>query len=113
MIPEQAVSLRIYFGEQDQYEHKPLYEVLVMEARKMHMAGATVYRSPLGFGHSSLVHSSKILRLSEDLPLVIEMIDGKESIDNFLKQVDSILSETPGLLITRQDVTAKHYGTQI
>lgn len=109
-IPKKAVSLRIFLGEQDQYNCKPLYEVIVLKAREMHLAGATVFRSPLGFGHSSLLHTSKILRLSEDLPMVIEIIDSKEKIDNFMHEIAPMTSSGAGLLITLQNVDILHYG---
>jgi hypothetical protein len=109
-IPKKAVSLRIFLGEQDQYHGKPLYEVIVLKAREMHLAGATVFRSPLGFGHSSLLRTSKILRLSEDLPMVIEIIDSKEKIDNFMREIEPMTSSGAGLLITLQNIDILHYG---
>jgi uncharacterized protein len=109
-ISDKAVSLRIFLGEQDKYSGKPLYEVIVLKAREMHLAGATVFRSPLGFGHSSLLHTSKILRLSEDLPMVIEIIDSKEKIDNFLNEIKPMTSSGAGLLITLQNIDVLHYG---
>ena len=109
-IPGKAVSLRIFLGEQDQYHDKPLYEVIVLKAREMHLAGATVFRSPLGFGHSSLLHTSKILRLSEDLPIVIELIDAKEKINNFLNEIEPMTASGAGLLITLQEIDILHYG---
>lgn len=109
-IPDKAVSLRIFLGEQDQYHSKPLYEVIVLKARERHLAGATVFRSPLGFGHSSLLHTSKILRLSEDLPMVIEIIDSKEKIDNFMNEIEPMTSSGAGLLITLQNIDILHYG---
>ena len=72
-IPRQALLLRIFIGEDDQFEGSPLHEAIVLKARELHLAGATVLRGPMGFGASSRLHTSKILRLSEDLPLVIEI----------------------------------------
>ena len=74
-VPHDAVLLRIFFGEDDKLGHLPLYEAIVLKAREMHLAGATVLRGPMGFGKSSRLHTAKILRLSMDLPLVIEIID--------------------------------------
>ncbi len=110
-IPDKAVSLRIFLGEQDQYQGKPLYEVIVLKAREMNLAGATVFRSPLGFGHSSLLHTSKILRLSEDLPMVIEIIDAKERIDDLLNKIEPMTSSGAGL-VTLQEVNVVHYGVK-
>ena len=83
-IPNQAVALRIFIGESDHFDGKPLYEAIVMKARELHLAGATVLRGPMGFGKSSRLHTSKILRLSEDLPLLIEIVDSEDSINAFL-----------------------------
>ena len=74
-IPKEAVLLRIFIGEDDKHEGKPLYEAIVLKARALHLAGATVLRGPMGFGHSSHLHTAKILRLSEHLPLLIEIVD--------------------------------------
>jgi uncharacterized protein len=74
-LPKQAVLLRIFTGENERYNDRPLYEAVVMKAREMQLAGATVLRGPMGFGKSSLIHTDKILRLSMDLPLVIEIVD--------------------------------------
>ena len=83
-IPHEAVLLRIFIGESDRWEHKPLYEAIVLKAREVHLAGATVLRGPMGFGKSSRLHTAKILRLSMDLPLVIEIVDSEEKINAFL-----------------------------
>ena len=91
-VPRNAVLLRIFIGEDDRYEHKPLYEAIVMKARQEHLAGATVLRGPMGFGHSSRLHTAKILRLSEDLPLVIEIVDSEEHIEAFLPKLDAMIS---------------------
>jgi uncharacterized protein len=74
-IPNEALLLRIFIGESDRWQHKPLYEAIVLKAREMHLAGATVLRGPMGFGKASRLHTAKILRLSMDLPLVIEIVD--------------------------------------
>src|SRR5256886_3952770 len=90
-IPHQAVLLRIFIGESDRWEHKPLYEAIVLKAREMHLAGATLLRGPMGFGKSSRLHTAKILRLSMDLPLVIEIVDGEERINAFLPELDKMI----------------------
>ncbi len=107
-VPREAVLLRIFLGEDDRYDHKPLYEAIVLEARKMGMRGATVFRGPMGFGHSSRLHTTKVLRLSEDLPLVIEIVDSQERIDIFLPVLDSMMGSG---LVTMEKVTVLQYGT--
>jgi hypothetical protein len=92
-IPEDGYLLRIFIGESDKWHGKPLYEAIVMKAREIHMAGATVLRGPMGFGANSHLHTSKILRLSEDLPLVIEMVDSKEKIDSLMPFIDEMVQE--------------------
>jgi len=87
-LPSEAQLLRIFIGEADKWQGKPLYEVIVLEARRRGMAGATVLRGCLGFGAESHLHSAKILRLSEDLPLVIEIVDTPESISAFLPDLN-------------------------
>ena len=77
-LPEDAVLLRIFIGESDRYQHRPLYEAIVLKARELQLAGATVLRGPMGFGKSSHLHTAKILRLSMDLPMVIEIVDTEE-----------------------------------
>ena len=105
-IPKDSVLLRIFIGEADRFEHKPLYEVIVTKAREAHLAGATVLRGPMGFGKSSRLHTAKILRLSMDLPLVIEIVDSEEKIQNFLPTLDRMMS---GGLVTMQKVQVIHY----
>jgi uncharacterized protein len=106
-IPRDAVLLRIFFGEDDKFEHLPLYEAIVLKAREMHLAGATVLRGPAGFGHSSRIHTTKILRLSQDLPMVVEVVDSQEKIDSFLPVLDKMM--TSGL-ITIEKVQVLQYG---
>jgi len=108
-IPKQAVLLRIFFGEDDKFGNSPLHEAIVLKARELHLAGATVLRGPMGFGASSRLHTTKILRLSEDLPLVIEIVDSEEKIDDFLPVLDGMM--TSGL-ITLEKVQVLHYGTK-
>jgi PII-like signaling protein len=106
-IPQEAVLLRILIGENDRWEHHPLYEAIVLKAREMHLGGATVLRGPMGFGHSSRLHTTKILRLSEDLPLVIEIVDSEERINGFLPALDSMMGSG---LITMEKVRVLRYG---
>ena len=105
-IPSEAVLLRIFIGESDRADHKPLYEAIVLKAREMHLAGATVLRGPMGFGKSSRVHTSKIIRLSMDLPLVIEIVDSEEKINEFLPVLDGMIG---GGLVTLEKVKVVHY----
>src|ERR1700746_3976288 len=90
-LPHDALLLRIFIGESDRWQHRPLYEAIVLKARDMHLAGATVLRGPLGFGHSSRLHTSKILRLSEDLPMVVEIVDTEAKINGFLPVLDGMI----------------------
>jgi PII-like signaling protein len=108
-IPKQAVLLRIFIGEDDRSDGSPLYEAIVLKAREQHLAGATVLRGPMGFGASSRLHTTKILRLSEDLPLVIEIVDGEEKINAFLPMLDGIM--TSGL-VTLEKVQVLQYGAK-
>src|SRR5215471_5920822 len=110
-IPREAILLRIFVGEDDKFEHRPLYEAIVLKAREMHLAGATVLRGPMGYGHSSRLHTTKILRLSQDLPLVIEMVDSQEKIDDFLRVLDQMMSSGSGL-ITLEKVQVLQYGSK-
>lgn len=107
--PRTAVLLRIFLGEDDRHDHKPLYEAIVLKAREMHLAGATVLRGPMGFGPSSRLHTAKILRLSEDLPIVIEIVDSEEKISQFLPVVDGMMQ---GGLITTEKVQVVHCRAQ-
>ena len=105
-IPHEAVLLRIFIGESDRWEHKPLYEAIVLKARELHLAGATVLRGPMGFGKSSRLHTAKILRLSMDLPLVIEIVDSEENINAFLPELDKMIG---GGLVTIEKVKVIEY----
>jgi len=106
-IPKQALLLRIFIGEDDKFKGSPLYEAIVTRAREMHLAGATVLRGPMGFGASSRLHTTKILRLSEDLPLVIEIVDSEEKINDFLPVLDRMMSSG---LVTLEKVQVLQYG---
>jgi PII-like signaling protein len=105
-IPTDAVLLRIFLGESDRWEHKPLYEAIVLKARELHLAGATVLRGPMGFGKSSRLHTAKILRLSFDLPIVIEIADAEEKINSFLPVLDKMMK---GGLVTVEKVRVIDY----
>jgi PII-like signaling protein len=106
-IPRDAVLLRIFFGEDDRFDHKPLHEAIVLKAREMHLGGATVLRGHVGFGHSSVLHTTKILRLSQDLPVVVEIVDSQDKIDAFLPVLDGMM--TSGL-VTIEKVQVLQYG---
>jgi uncharacterized protein len=106
-IPRQALLLRVFIGEDDRFAGSPLCEAIVLKARELHLAGATVLRGPMGFGASSRLHTTKILRLSEDLPLVIEIVDSEEKINGFLPTLDQMM--TSGL-ITLEKVQVLQYG---
>jgi len=108
-VPRNAVLLRIFVGENDRHKHRPLYEAIVLKAREMGLAGATVLRGPMGFGHSSHLHTSKILRLSEDLPLVIELVDDEDKINGFLSVLDGMMGSG---LVTMEKVQVLQYGKQ-
>ena len=100
-IRKNATLLRIFIGDRDKTGHIPVYETIVLKARQMQLAGATVFKGIMGFGHSSRVHSSKILRLSEDLPIIIEIVDNEEKIKDFLPILDTLLEESnAGALVT-------------
>lgn len=104
---EQAVLLRIFIGESDEYRGRPLHEALVLKAREMGLAGATVLRGPMGFGRSSHLHTAKILRLSEDLPVVLELVDSPDKIDDFIRATEEMLGSS---LVTTEKVSVVRYG---
>lgn len=106
-LPRNAKLLRIFIGEDAKFEDKPLYEAVVLKARALHLAGATVLRGAVGFGHSSRLHTTKILALSQDLPLVIEIVDTQEKIDAFLPVLDAMM---PSGLVTLEQVQVLQYG---
>ena len=105
-LPHEAMLLRIFIGESDRWHHQPLYEAIVLKARELHLAGATVLRGPMGFGKSSRLHTAKILRLSMDLPLVIEIVDAEEKIQAFLPVLDEMMK---GGLVTLERVRVIDY----
>jgi hypothetical protein len=112
-LPQEAMLLRIFIGESDRCRHQPLYEAIVLKAREMHMAGATVLRGAMGYGKSSRLHTSKILRLSFDLPVIIEIVDSEENINKFLPVIDEMMKgglitlETARVIDYRADETPK------
>ena len=108
-IPEDAVLLRIFIGESDRHRRPTLYEAIVRKAREMQMAGATVLRGPMGFGKSSHLHTAKILRLSMDLPIVIEIVDSEEKVNEFLPALDEIMG---GGLVTLERAKVIRYQDQ-
>jgi PII-like signaling protein len=93
VLPEEGYLLRIFIGESDKHEGKLLYEWLVLKAREMGLAGATVLRGMVGFGAHSRLHTFKIERLSEDLPIIVELVDSKEKLEKFLAIIDTIIQE--------------------
>ena len=99
--PADAVLMRIWIGENDRYGHRPLYEAIVLRARELHLAGATVLRGPMGYGASSRLHTAKILQLSMDLPMLVEIVDSAEKIEAFLPEADAMMD---GGLITLEKV---------
>ncbi|HEX5452493.1 MAG TPA: DUF190 domain-containing protein [Stellaceae bacterium] len=107
-MPKDAILLRIFLGEDDHHGHQPLYEAIVLKARELQLAGATVLRGPMGFGHSSRLHTAKILRLSEDLPFIVEIVDSEPKINTFLPVLDGMMSSG---LVTIERVQVLQYGT--
>ncbi len=105
-LPEDAMLLRIFIGESDRWNHQPLYEAIVLKARELHLAGATVLRGPMGFGATSRIHTAKILRLSMDLPMVIEIVDSEEKVNAFLPALDDMIG---GGLVTLENVRVIRY----
>ena len=106
-VPREAVLLRIFIGETDRIKGRPLYEAIVLKAREAGLAGATVLRGPMSFGKSSTLHTAKVLRLSEDLPIVIEIVDTQEKIDAFLPVLDPMMGSG---LVTLERVQVLQYG---
>ena len=109
-LPEYAELLRVFIGDSDKYHGKPLYEAIVAAAREHHLAGATVLRGYLGYGAHSRIHTAKILRLSEDLPIVVEIVDAPEKIDDLLPILDAMMAE--GMVTVEQVkvVTYRHHA---
>ncbi len=105
-LPEEGMLLRIFIGESDNYKGKALYEHIVVKAREMNLAGATVTRGIMGFGADSRMHTAKLLRLSEDLPVVIELVDTEENLNKLLVHLDEVVEEG---LITLEKVRVVKY----
>jgi uncharacterized protein len=106
-LPHDSLLLRIFIGESDRHGHLPLYEAIVLKARELKLAGATVLRSPMGFGACSHLHTTKILRLSDDLPMIIEIVDAEDRINAFLPVLDGMMG---GGLVTLEKVRVIHYS---
>jgi PII-like signaling protein len=105
-LPENGKLLRIFIGESDRWHHQPLYEAIVLKARELGLAGATVLRGPMGYGANSRLHTAKILRLSEDLPIIIEIVDSEEKVNLLLPQLDEMITDG---LVTLEDVRVLKY----
>src|ERR1700736_6439860 len=108
-VPKDAVLLRIFFGEEDRFEGNPLHKAIVRKAREMHLAGATVLRGPMGYGHSSRLHTAKVLRLSFDLPIVFEIVDTEVKINEYLPILDGMMASG---LVTLEKVKVLQYGPE-
>jgi PII-like signaling protein len=106
-LPEDAALLRIFVGEADRHGGRPLYEAIVLEARSRGLAGATVLRGMLGFGVSSRLHTTKVLRLSDDLPIVIEIVDREDALERLLPWLDEVVADG---LVTLERVRVKRYA---
>lgn len=109
-LPSEASLLRIFIGESDKVDGKPLSEVIVEMARERGLAGATVLRGFLGFGANSRIHTTKVLRLSEDLPVVVEIVDSEENINSFLPELDSLIGEGLVTLEKVRIIAYRHNG---
>jgi PII-like signaling protein len=105
-LPEEGMLLRIFIGESDRVNGKPLYESIVLKARELNLAGATVFRGIMGFGADSRMHTAKILQLSEDLPVVIELVDTQENLDKLMPFLDEHVTEG---LVTMEQVRVVKY----
>ena len=105
-IPEEGQLLRIFIGESDRWQGKPLYEAIILKAREMGIAGATMLRGMMGYGAASRIHTAKILRLSEDLPIVVEIVDSKEKITALLPTIEEMVQEG---LVTLENVRVLQY----
>ena len=105
-IPEDGSLLRIFIGESDRFGHHPLYEAIVLKARERGLAGATVLRGVMGFGKHSILHTAKILRLSEDLPMVIEIVDSAKKVEDFLPVLNEMIKDG---LVTLEPIRVLHY----
>lgn len=109
-ILEEGYLLRIFVGESDKVGHRPLYEVIVLKAREAGLAGATVLRGVMGFGKNSILHTAKILRLSQDMPMVIEIVDSLEKVEAFLPELDAMITDG---LVTLERVRVIQYKSSV
>ena len=109
-VPEDGYLLRIFIGESDRHGQHPLYEAIVLKARETGLAGATVVRGVMGFGKNSVIHTAKILRLSEDLPMIIEIVDSLEKVEAFLPALDEMINDG---LVTMERVKVLHYKSSV
>ena len=107
LLPRDATLVRIFIGESARFEGHPLYEAIVLKARELHMAGATVLRGPMGFGRTSRLHTTKVLRLSDDLQIVVEIVDSQQQIDQFLPILETMIGSG---LVTLEKVQVIRYG---
>lgn len=105
-LPDESVLLRVFIGESDRFEGTPLHEAIVLKARETHLAGATVLRGGAGFGKSSRIHTTKILRLSADLPIIVEIVDSEEKITAFLPTLEKMVGSG---LVTMEKIRVIHY----
>jgi uncharacterized protein len=110
-LPSEAVSLKIFIGEAARSGHQALYEAIVLKARELGLAGATVLRGPMGYGSTTHLRTAKILQLSDDLPLVIEIVESRQNIDTFLPALDALMGDTSGL-VTMEPVQVLQYGVK-
>ena len=110
-LPSEAVSLKIFIGEAARSGHQALYEAIVLKARELGLAGATVLRGPMGYGSTTHLRTAKILQLSDDLPLVIEIVESRQNIDTFLPALETLMGDTSGL-VTMEPVQVLQYGVK-
>jgi uncharacterized protein len=109
-ITEDGYLLRIFVGESDKCGHRPLYEAIVLKARESGLAGVTVTRGVMGFGKNSILHTAKILRLSEDLPMIIEIVDTLETVERFLPELEVMIKDG---LVTLERIKVIHYKSSV
>jgi PII-like signaling protein len=109
-LPGECLLLRIFLGEADEYQHRPLYKAMVLRARELHLAGATVLRGLMGFGPSAHLHNASILRLSLDLPIIVEIVDTTEKIESFLPEVRKMMGAGLITVELAQIVRYSHIG---
>ena len=105
-LPEEGMLLRVFIGESDSFKGKPLYEQIVLKARELNLAGATVIHGTMGFGAGSRIHTAKIVRLSEDLPIIVELVDTEEKLESLMPFLDETVEEG---LITMERVKVVKY----